>query len=65
MSPSSISVISYIQGCATGAIGFGECGPVWGFAAVAAVVIAAVSYLSVMLFQAGRTTNHGSQAHEQ
>ena len=47
-------IMSYVQGCAAGAIRFNECGPVWQLALIAGLLVAAVAALLLMRWRALR-----------
>ena len=52
--PDSLFIISYIQGCAAGAIRSSECGPVWQLATIASLLVTAVAGLLLMRLRALR-----------
>jgi hypothetical protein len=45
-------LISYINGCATGAVKIGECGPVWQLGVILTLLAVAVGALIVMRLMA-------------
>lgn len=53
------TVISYLQGCATGSIRFQDCGPVWQMGVIAGLIVLAIIALVAMRLS-GRANSAGT-----
>ena len=42
-------VLSYVQECATGKVGFNDCGPVWQFGVIAFALVATIILLLALM----------------
>ena len=45
-------LVTYVQSCTSGKLGFGDCGPVWHLGVIAALLIIMVTALLVMRVRA-------------
>jgi hypothetical protein len=48
----TVFLVTYVEGCAKGVIGLGECGPVWQLGLIAGLLIAAILALAAIRLRA-------------
>jgi hypothetical protein len=52
-------LIDYVEGCAKGAIGISECGPVWQLGVIVGLLVVATVALCAMRLRAGTIVQEG------